>query len=52
MKVNELKKILENLDDDSLVQLEYMPCAHEYVIESIQGARVECGKVIFFGTEA
>lgn len=49
MRVSDLKKILQNLDDTAAVKLEYMPRAHEYITEDAQGVRVENGEVVLFG---
>ena len=51
MRVSDLKKILQNLDDTAAVKLEYMPRAHEDITEDVQGVRVENGEVVLFGNE-
>ena len=49
MKVAELKKILETLEEDSDVLIEYTPRRHEYIAEHIFGVRAEENTVYILG---
>jgi hypothetical protein len=40
MTVKQLRTVLENLDDDDAVMIEYMPRRHEYITEFAVGVRI------------
>ena len=40
MTVKQLRTVLENLDDDDAVMIEYMPRRHEYITELAVGVRI------------
>ena len=40
MTVKQLKTVLDNIDDDNVVMIEYMPRRHEYITELAVGVRI------------
>ena len=40
MTVKQLKLVLDSLDEDTAVMIEYMPRRHEYVTEFAVGVRI------------
>ena len=40
MTVKQLKLVLDNLDEDTAVMIEYMPRRHEYITEYAVGVRI------------
>lgn len=49
MQVRELRKILENVDDDKYVVIEYVDGPHIYVKEPTFGTRIESHQLVILG---